>query len=82
MSDDQHQNKELRMDSCFTPSLESAARTWYAARHRYEIEPGKPNRDAYCKATDELWQSISAWQFEQPELFEQLKLWFAAHQDD
>ena len=82
MSDDQHQNKELRMDSCFTPSLESAARAWYEARHRYEIEPGKQNRDAYMKTTDELGQAFSKWKVERPELFEQLRLWFTSHQDD
>jgi hypothetical protein len=82
MSDDQNQNNDLRMDWCFIPCLESAARAWYEARHRFQIEPSRQHQDDYCKATDELGQSLSACQVEQPELFEQLKLWFAAHQDD
>ena len=82
MSDDQNQNNDLRTDSCFTPSLESATTAWYEARRLYESQPDRGHQNAYCKATNELGQSISAWQFAQPELFEQLKLWFAAHQDD
>ena len=75
MSDGQHQNNDLRTDSCFTPSLESSARTWYEARRLYESQPDRGHQNAYCKATDELGQAFSKWRVERPELFEQLRLW-------
>lgn len=62
------------------PDLGTAITTWHLARHRFQNERQKEYQDAYMKATDELGQSISAWQAEQPELFEQLRFW--AHPEE
>ncbi len=78
MIDEQHQN-QLRMDACFTPALESATRTWYAARHRFQYEPMRQTQDAYDAATNALGLAFSEWVAEQPEVFEQLRLWLNAH---
>ena len=65
------QQTEPTLEIPISLRLQYAVQTWYAARHRCTIEPDKQNRDAYCKATDELGQTFSRWQLEQPELFEQ-----------
>jgi hypothetical protein len=41
-------------------------------------ENSKSHLTVYCKCTDELGQIFSLWQDEQPELFEQLRLFLIA----
>lgn len=79
MSDEQHQNNELTLDARLAPSFENAVTTWHVARHRFQNEPMRQHQNAYDKATDELGQAFSEWKAEQPELFEQFKMFFQSH---
>jgi hypothetical protein len=78
-----HVKQQIEFSSLFsrTPSLEAAVKDWYTARHRYQCEPLKEHRHSYNAATDELGQSIAAWQADEPGLAEQFGLWFLSHQD-
>lgn len=82
MSNEQHQNEELTLEVALVPGLATAISEWYAARHRFQIERVRQHRDDYNKTTDELGQAFSQWQAEQPDLFEQFRFWFRAHQED
>jgi hypothetical protein len=75
--------KQTDMSShlCLTPTLGTAIQDWYEARSGFQSQSAKDRLTAYCKATDELGQSIAAWQAEQPELAEQFRFWFHSHQD-
>jgi transposase len=73
------QQSEQTQDVRISPSLDTAIAAWIAARHSFQSEPLKHNKNAYMEATDELGQAISQWQDEQPELAEQFALFFASH---
>jgi hypothetical protein len=66
------------MDVCRLPELEEAIVAWYSARHAYERVDSTSHLTVYCKCTDELGQIFSQWQTEEPELFEQLRLFLSA----
>jgi hypothetical protein len=68
-------------DALFPPSLDAATAAWKAARHRFQNEGGREQRDAYMNATDELGQAISRWQAEHPAVAEQFGFWFLSHQE-
>ena len=70
---------EVKSNVCFAPSHETAILAWCVAWHAYHSEPSKNNLDAYNAATNELGQAFSQWHTEQPELFEQFRLWLIAH---
>jgi hypothetical protein len=74
MTDDQQQTA-LTPDANLSPHLQRTMETWYAARHRFQIEPVRQNCDAYDAATNALGQAFLRWKVEQPELFEQFRLW-------
>jgi hypothetical protein len=63
-------------------SIRTATEAWYEARHRFQHEAGKEQRDAYDAATNKLGQSLSEWQTANPELAEQIRFWFLAHGKD
>jgi hypothetical protein len=73
------QQTELKSNVCLVPSHETAILAWCAARHAYQSEPRKNHLDAYNAATFELGQAFTRWQAEQPESFEQFRLWLIAH---
>jgi hypothetical protein len=81
MTDDQQITAPMP-DVTLSLQLQRAVETWYEARHRYQVVPMTQQHDAYNKATDELGQAFSQWKVEQPELIEQLRLWFATHPED
>lgn len=74
MTDDQQQT-ELTPEMTLSLRLQRAVETWYAARHRYKIEPMRQNCAAYDAATNVLGLAFSRWKVEQPELVEQFRLW-------
>ena len=82
MSVEQPLNNEMMLEDCFVPGLETAIKAWYAARHRFQIEPVRQSQDAYNKSTFELGQAFSEWSTQQPELFEQVRFWFYSHEKD
>lgn len=72
----------LKLDPCFVPSLDAVAQTWFEARHRFQIEPMRQTQDAYNKATFELGLAFSRWNAEEPEFFEQVRMWIDSHPED
>jgi hypothetical protein len=72
----------LRLDPSFVPSLDGVAQAWFEARHRFQIEPMRQTQDAYNKATFELGLAFSRWCDEEPEFFEQVRMWIDSHPRD
>lgn len=69
----------LRLDPCFVPSLDAVAQAWFEARHRFQIERSRQNQTNYERATSELGQVFSRWSAEEPEFFEQVRMWIDSH---
>lgn len=70
---------ELMLDPYFVPSLDAVAQTWFEARHQFQIKPMRQTQDAYNKATFELGLAFSRWNAEEPEFFEQVRMWIDSH---
>lgn len=62
------------------PCLEAAILNWNKAFHSFHTQPSKEHQDAYCKRCDQLGQSIARWEGQQPDLVDQFRLWFRAHE--
>ena len=58
------------------PCLEAALINWNKAFHNFQTQPSREHQIDYCKRCDELGQSISRWQAQQPELVEQFGFYF------
>lgn len=58
------------------PCLEAAIFNGYRAFHECQSQPTREHQGEYFKRCDELGQSISRWQAQQPELVEQFRRWF------
>lgn len=82
MNDEPTIQDALRLDPCFVPSLDAVARAWFEARHRFQIERCRQNQNHYERATNELWQTFSRWSAEEPEFFEQVRMWIDSHPED
>ncbi len=63
------------------PCLEAAIINWNREFHNFQTQPSREHRGEYVKRCDELGQSISRWQVQQPELAEQFGYWFLSHQE-
>lgn len=82
MNNHSKKQTELAPGGDHAPCLEAAILNWNKAFHNYSAQPSKGHQDTYCKRCDELGQSISRWQLQQPELVEQFRFWFRSHPED
>ena len=64
----------------FTSNLEEAIFVWYEALSACRHKLGEHYQADYARACDELGQAVGHWATEQPELVEQFRLWFQAHE--
>jgi hypothetical protein len=82
MNRNDEEQPELTQEVHLVPGLATAISAWYAARHRFQIEPKQQHQDVYDAATNELGLAFSERSAERPELFEQLRFWFAAYPEE
>ena len=74
MTDRFEDDPEIMQQFQLFSDLATAISEWYGARQRFQNDPRKQLRDAYCKATDELGQALSQWWNPEPEFLAQLRL--------
>lgn len=74
------QNGELSLDGFHILSFDAVIKTWYRARHRYQIAPSERTQSDYEVATNELGLAFSEWSTQLPELVEQFAFWFRSHE--
>lgn len=79
MNTKQQHPGELSLDGCHIPSFDAVIKTWYRARHRYQIAPSERTQSDYEVATNELGLAFSEWSTQLPELVEQFRFWLQAH---
>jgi hypothetical protein len=64
---------------CLSPNLGGEIINWQKARIAFQHQRTKGNQDYYCRCSDELGQALCRWRVEQPELYEQFKMFFQSH---
>lgn len=82
MNYEQEHPGELSLDGRHVPSFDAVTKTWYRARHRYQIVPCEQTQSEYEVAVNELGLAFSTWNTQLPEFCEQLSLWLNSHQSD
>lgn len=79
MGKEQIWDSELTLDGRHVPSFDVVIKTWYRARHRYQIAPSEQTQNDYEVAVNELGLAFSTWNTQLPELSEQFRFWFQSH---
>ena len=82
MIDSCKSHAELTQEFHLIPDPATAISEWCIVRQRFQTQRCSERQDAYMKATDELSQAISQWQFLNPALAEQFGIWFQSHAED
>ena len=81
MNSHSKEQTKLILGGGHVPRLEAAILNWNMAFNKCQSQPSSEHQGEYVKRCDELGQSISRWQAQQPELVEQFGLWFLSHQE-